>query len=425
MLTNIAEPAPHANLIMLNNASFMARCHRYYTDITTTFPVRFALPPGPGVPIGDWPHQLVIGNYIAFQTLELQIHGSVLRDLHFESTNPDVRATECLVWMAQDIGVNFVGGNHHQQNLALTRLRSIKVSTITQSDPLSIGYTGEIGLYPALERLSYSYGVPLISLPHNNIRELYLDKFACRHAANGPNTHGQLPNFVAPLNGQTDRHLLSHCHITTAFRNMQQLEIVELTETRLCNFMLAGTLFLNTAANNAGVHIPGLGATMRHNLHNLISFKVKSMLYNEMQGQYFGYWLFSNYFSNFGSFATFLQFRHLDLDCWFFFPGRLNAHTSANHQINAIGIGSSMETIRVSNLTDGYCQQFYDWLLHIEQAKVNGLNGGLPHLHTISCSMLSAANGGTGVFPPAAMPLDWAQLKALMANAGITLRRYT
>lgn len=425
----ILEPGAHANRNLTNDAAFMARFVQYLTDTATIFPTRYAPPPSPVVFPGDWPYQLLIGNYYAFQILELQIRGPMLLALSFESIVPDPRATDCLQWMDQDIGVNLPAGQ--QQNLVLTSLRSIEVRTTNnQSGPLSIDYWGDVGLFPRLERVSYSYGVPTNTTPANNIRELYLNKFGCRHQSNTtfPGTHGQLPNQVPnalphqlpQLNGQNVLHLLSHHNLTMALQNMPQLRILELNETRLCDGMLAGYPFHDLATGAVSVTTP-LGNTIRRFLPNLRSFKLKSMLYNDQHGPNVGWWLFSEYFFNLGDFAPLNNLEHLDLDCWFFFLGPLNTLIN-NPPVHAIDIGRSIETVRISNLTHGYCRQFYDWLMLVE---VNKLANNLPNLRSIHYSVLPPAYGGSGLMTAGIPTLVWTQLVARMANAGISLAHYT
>lgn len=406
---NFVETLQHLVPAHVNQLPANHGIHAFHAQLRNI--VQTALPNRPPAGQIDWLVQhLDQLSYYAYAAVAL-INGPGIRELHFEVDLPDRSSLNPLYMVLVDINLNHATW----QNTAFAPLKLLREITITCQTggltPDCLPYWCDLSVLPVLNKVDFCYGLPRFANVSQSLRVLYITKWACRT----PHTGDLLPSNA----NNAQLHFDEHDEVLRMLRNVPNLEELGLDAIRVCNTLLAGLTYFRVPAPNqvVTVHDPPLGTVMRQHLPRLKTFIMRTRIYGAGQNQ--GQWLYRWFHDSLGTWTTYHQLEHINVDSWFMFKGRINAQTTTHPPITATQLPQRIKTLKIANLVEGYLRQFYVFLTHVWQEKQNGQ---LVHLTGITYSCL-AGNANAQPFPPPGPGLTLAVMTSMLAQQGVTLIR--
>ena len=358
-------------LHLVNDQQIHATIRRLRDEVLQLCPVRD--------PHNDWLDDLENSQDDSFIAAAL-VFSVLLQELYLQTSYPSDDSLIPLGLVIGDIEDN--QATLQGKELApLRRLRTLVVDW--QVDNVGVDLVlyrnADLSSIPSLRKVCYGYGWPLFSTTHQNLRVLGINLWGCRkHII--PFQHQMPPNHA---------HLIAHDAALNTLRNLPNLEKLKLTDIRICNELLGAHHYEELQPNGGFAQRVQYGlptVMLQTHASSLKDFMMHSVV--NPVGQNNGHWLYRGYVDAFPSWDPYSRLENLSIDCWFFFLGNQppNPVGSLRPPVTASQLPASIKRVRITNLADGYIDQFRQFLtvLHQEMA-----NGGLRMLKYIEYSMLN------------------------------------
>jgi hypothetical protein len=338
------------------------------------------------------------------------VYSTRLEELKIEPFSADPMCVLPLTYVTAD-NLNNPQAVNGKAGAPLSRLRLLEVGRTVGGSPLdSLQHGINLDDLPSLRELYFGFGTPFITSQHQTLTTLRLEHWACRTHANG-----ELPLPIVIMAGGAP-HPEAHRNLVRLLANLPNLQKLEMTKIRACDYLLTGYDYLDLS-DELFHRLPSLPAAMRTHNTRLRAFKLTTKVYPA--GANGNMWLYRGYFHHFSSWSTYQHLESLEMDSWFFFPGRPMPQpgipvATAHPLVILTDLADSIQKVFIYNLVGDYAVQFYDFLHCVIREKQAG---GLSELKEVGYTLLSASTA----FPPLGAAMTLLQLERALLREGVVL----